>query len=61
MEKDFSPGRNTTVIINRQQFTAINEMKESCSNSINGRVLTGLFFIGFFTAILCVMIAITFM
>ena len=61
LEKDFSPGRNTTLIVNRQQLTAINEMKESCSNSINGGVLTGFFFIGFVTAILCVMIVITFM
>ena len=61
MEKDFSPGRNTILIINRQQLTAINEMSESYSNSINGEVLTGLFFIGFVTAILCVMIVITFM
>ena len=62
MEKDFSPGRNTTIIIvNGHQLTAINEMKESCNNNINGGVLTGLFFIGFVTGILCVMIVITFM
>ena len=61
MERDFSPGRNTTLTVNGQQLTAINEMNESCSNSINGRVLTGLFFIGFVTAILCVMIVMTFM
>ena len=61
IEKDFSPGKNTTLTVNGSQLTAINEMKESCSNSINGGILTGLFFIGFVTAILCVMIVITFM
>ena len=61
MERDFSPGRNTTLTVNGQQLTAINEMNESYSNSINGGVLTELFFIGFVTAILCVMIVMTFM
>ena len=61
MERDFSPGRNTTLTVNGQQLTAINEMNESYSNSINGGVLTGFFFIGFVTAILCVMIVMTFM
>ena len=57
MEKNFSPGRNTTLTVNGHQLTAINKMKESCSNSINGGVLT---VIGFVSGILYVMIVMTF-
>ena len=49
LEKDFSQGKNTTLIVNGQQLTVNDDVSQKENN--NG-ILAGLFFAGFISAII---------